>query len=328
MRIGVAIEETWGFFQEIYNDLQQHHEIDLFKRRHVKPPFFYERANRFLFQRDMNALLRANQVVFFEWASHLLAEAAALPKQCGIVTRLHRYEMYKWVDQINWNHVDKIILVSQAKKREFLQKFPDQASRIEVVTEAVDPQKYQFQPKPFQGDIGILCHLTPRKRVYELVLTFYELLQQRSDLHLHIGGGEHVRYGDYYFALRDLVNKLNIAPKVTFYGRVQDAKAWYHHVDVFISNAYSEGLQVSPPEAMASGCYCLSHHWAGADELLPEDYLYFTDRELQQKLLHYCDLPESSKQEQLVKLRSLVQQDFNVHNTKTQIRQIIEQVGQ
>jgi glycosyltransferase involved in cell wall biosynthesis len=109
---------------------------------------------------------------------------------------------------------------------------------------------------------------------------------------------------------------------------VKDATAWYHHVDVFISNAYSEGLQVSPLEAMASGCYCLSHHWAGADELLPVDHLYFTDLELQQKLLHYCNLPESGKQEELTKLQSLVQQNFNVHHTKTQIRRIIEEVGQ
>ena len=55
-------------------------------------------------------------MVFFEWASVLLANATHLQKQSGIVTRLHRYEMYHSVEWVNWEAVDKIILVSQAKK--------------------------------------------------------------------------------------------------------------------------------------------------------------------------------------------------------------------
>jgi len=327
MRIAIANEETWGFLPEIYTDLQAHHQVSRFERRTTNLPFFYDRINRFLFQRDFTNLMRNNDVLFFEWASHLLAEVTHLPKQSGIVTRLHRYEMYEWVDRINWANVDKIILVSQAKKREFIELFPDHASKAVVITEAVDPDKYRFAPKPFNGDIGILCHLTPRKRVYELVLAFHELHRQRRDLHLHIGGGPHVKYGDYYFALRDLVQNLNLTDHVTFYGHVSDAKAWYHNIDIFVAHGYSEGLQVSPLEAMASGCYALSHRWAGADEMLPDDHLYYTDRELQQRILAYADLPAADKTARLNFLRNRVREHFNVHHTKVQIREIIEAVG-
>lgn len=326
MQIGIATEETWSFLHEIYDELSQHHQTSLFKRRVFDLPVFNGRINHHLFRHDLNAFMQANDVVFFEWASQLLATATHLPKQCGIVTRLHRYEMYQWVDRINWDGVDKIILVSQAKKQEFIDRFPEQASKIVVINEAVDPQKFKFNPRPFQGDIGILCHLTPRKRVYELVLTFYELLQQRDDLHLHIGGGPHAKYGDYYVALHDLVKKLNLQDKVTFYGHVKEPWNWYHNIDIIISNAYSEGLQVSPMEAMASGCYCLAHRWAGAEELLPKPYLYLTDRELQEKILHYCELPEKVRQEQKAYMRSIVCDKFDVHRTKVQIRELIEAV--
>jgi glycosyltransferase involved in cell wall biosynthesis len=327
MRVGIAIEETWSFLHEIAEDLGQHHQTSLFKRRTFGLPVFNARVNRYLFQHDLTQFMACNDVVFFEWASGLLAEATRLPKKCGIVTRLHRYELYEWVDRINWNAVDKIILVSYAKKQEFLQRFPDQAAKVEVIYEAVDPHKFQVKPRKFNGDIGILCHLTPRKRVYELILAFADLLEQRPDLHLHIGGGPDVTFMDYYIALHDLVKALNLNDKVTFYGNVKEPWQWYEKVDLFISNAYSEGLQVAPMEAMACGCYCLAHRWFGADELLPESHLYFTDRQLQEKILAYCALNDAAREAERTRMRSVICEKFDVHQTKVQVRKVIEGAG-
>ena len=329
MRIGIAIEETWDFLHEIYADLAEHHQVTLFKRRHLNLPVFHTRVNRWLFHYDLHQFMKKNDVVFFEWASDLLLAATTqMPKECGIVTRLHRYEMYKFVDRINWDFVDQIILVSHAKKEEFLAQVPAQASKVTVVNEAVDPQKYEFRPKPFSGDIGTLCHLTPRKRVYELILTFYELCQQHNGFRLHIGGGRHAANGDYYYALHDVVRKLNLTDKVIFYGQVDDAWNWYNNVDIFISNSYSEGLQVAPIEAMACGCYVLSHRWAGADELLPDENCYYSDSELKARILDYCALSEEQKQENIAALRQRVSAQLNIHDTKQVIRQILESLAQ
>jgi glycosyltransferase involved in cell wall biosynthesis len=327
MRLGIAIQETWDFFNEIYADLSEHHQTTLFKRRSVSLPLLHARANRRLFHYDMQAFMRANDVVFFEWASELLAVASHLPKTCGIVTRLHRYEMYQWADKIRWDTVDRIILVSHEKEREFSQRFPDHASKVVVIPEAVSLKRFRPGTKRFSGEIGILCHLKPRKRVYELVLAFYELAQQRDDLHLHIGGGAAAAFKDYAVALRLLVQKLDLESRVTFYGHVARPQDWYQEIDVFISNGYSEGLQVAPMEAMASGCYCLSHRWDGAEELLPEENLFFTNRELNKRLLQYCDAPEAEQQRQQAQLRALVEERFNVDKTKVQIRHLLEEVG-
>jgi glycosyltransferase involved in cell wall biosynthesis len=324
MQVGIAIEETWSFLHEIYEDLRTHHNVSLFQRRQTQLPVLQSRINRRLLKGDLRAFMRANDVVFFEWVSELLAEATHLPKSCAIVARLHRYEMYKWVDRINWAAVDRIILVSQAKKREFLARFPEQESKISVIYEAVDPDKFQPRQKSFGGNIGILCHLTPRKRVYELILAFSELLAERPDLRLHIGGGAHVSYADYAEALHYLVRRLGIEDKVIFYGNVTEPAKWYQNVDIFISNSYSEGLQVSPMEAMASGCYTLSHAWAGAEELLPEHYLYYTDSQLQAKILAYCNMREKDQVQQIQLMRQIACDKFNVHQVKVKIRQTIE----
>lgn len=329
MRVGVATEETWDFLHEIYAYLSERHQTSLFKRRSMlRLPVFSERLNRYVFRNDLQKFMRANDVVFFEWASELLVAASRMPKTCGIVTRLHRYEMYQWVNHINWDAVDRIILVSQAKRREFVGRFPQQAGKVIVIPEAVSLTRFAYQPKPFRGNIGILCHLTPRKRVYELILAFYELTRKQDGFHLHIGGDEHPLFGDYYLALRSLVAGLGLESKVTFYGFVSKPEAWYPNVDIFISNSYSEGLQVSPMEAVASGCYLLSHRWQGVEEMLPDDYLYYTDSELVEKICRYASLSEADRLESQKRLQSIVAEYNDVEKTRVQVCQVIEDAGQ
>ena len=327
IRVGIANQETWSFFQEIYADLTEHYQTTLFKRRSWKLPVFHARINQYLLRYDLKSLMKANDVVFFEWASELLAVATHLPKVCGIVTRLHRYEMYDWANHINWEPVDKIILVSQAKKREFIAKFPEQANKIVVCSPSTSLEKFKPQPKRFNGDIGILCHLTPRKRVYDLILSFYELIQEKGHYHLHIAGGSEYADQDYYNALLYIIHELNLQNEVTLYGNIVDTWNWYHKIDIFISNSYSEGLQVAPMEAMASGCYCLSHHWDGADELLPPENLFYTGSELIEKILTYSNLSESDQQTQKERMRAMACEKFDIRKTSERIREIIDETA-
>jgi glycosyltransferase involved in cell wall biosynthesis len=135
------------------------------------------------------------------------------------------------------------------------------------------------------------------------------------------------RFPDYAPALHSLVNELGIADKVTFYGKVSDPQSWYAKIDIFISNSYSEGLQVSPMEAIATGCYCLSHQWDGANELLPEENLFYSDLELTQKISAYCDVSEADRREMVAALMALVRERFDVDKTKILIREIVEEIG-
>ena len=327
MRLGVVNEESWAFFNEVFQEFSTHHQVQTFARRRSRARYFRDRIDRRLLNHDLQAFLRNNQVVFFEWASELLVMASHLPKISGIVTRLHRYELYHWADKVNWDAVDKTILVSNAKKEEFSSRFPTQAKKIVVIPEAISLDMYPPVSRKFGGNIGILCHLSPRKRVYELILAFHEMSKVRDDIRLHIGGAGHSRFPDYAPALYNLVDRLGISDKVSFSGKVTDPLSWYANVDIFISNSYSEGLQVSPIEAIATGCYCLSHKWDGADELLPEQNLYFSDQEMAQKIFAYCDASESEKQNLLSELGKSVRDRFDVNKTKVQIREVVETVG-
>jgi glycosyltransferase involved in cell wall biosynthesis len=327
LKLGVVINETWSFFKEIYEHLGEHHHTTLYQPKEVSFPFFRERIQRAVFKNDYQSFLRSQDVVFYEWAGELLTQASHLPKTTPLVTRLHRYEMYHWADHIQWDTINRVILVSRAKEREFARRFPAHVGKVVVIPEAISLQRFQPHVKPFGGDIGILCHLSPRKRVYELILAFAEISRRQPDLHLHIGGGRHPKFGDYYDALHLVTQKLNLQDRVTFYGPVSDPQEWYKKVDIFISNSYSEGLQVSPMEAVANGCYCLSHDWDGADELLPAENLYLTDSQLADKVLSYCNLSEADRRRRLDGLRERVCENFNLDEIKVQIRQVIEEAA-
>jgi glycosyltransferase involved in cell wall biosynthesis len=324
VRVGIAIEETWDFFHEVYADLRAHHETTLYERSRPRLPLLNGRVSSFWFRRDLHAFLRRNDAVFFEWASELLATASTLPKACGIVARLHRYELYQWADRVNWDAVDRLIVVSQAKFREFAAAFPAQTHKAVVIPEAVSVERFRPAAKRFAGDIGILCHMRPRKRVYELVLAFHELIQRRPDFHLHIGGGRAQGFGEYDEAVRQLVDRLGLGDKVTFYGHVTKPEEWYPKIDIFVSNGYSEGLQVSLLEAMASGCHSLSHHWDGADELLPGENLYFTNTELVHQLLRHAEWSDAERARDRERMRGIVCDGFDVDKTKIAIRRVVE----
>ena len=327
MKLGIVNDDIWDFFHEVYADLNDNYQTHLFKRREYHLPLLNNRINRYILRNDLTEFMKSNDVLFFEWASDLLGMASNMPKTCGIVTRMHRYDLYKWIDDVNWDTVDRIILVSQAKQQEFVKMLPQHEHKIVVIPEAISLQRFRMKPKDFRGNLGILCHLKPRKRVYDLVLAFYELSQRVDGLRLFIGGDKRPLYADYYEALHLLVQKLKLEEKVIFDGHVPDPENWYGKIDIFISNSYSEGLQVSPIEAMASGCYCLSHWWDGADELLPEENLYFTNRELIEKIESFVELTESDKRDKIADLRERVCNNFDVDKTKIQIREVIEAVG-
>jgi glycosyltransferase involved in cell wall biosynthesis len=329
LRLGIAIEDTWAFFREIYADFEQHFQVSQFRRPQVNFPVFSGRLTQFSFERELARFLHENEVVFFEWTGELLAAASQLPKSCGIIARLHRFELYRYADRINWDVVDRLILVTEAKKQEFLAHYPFMAGRVVVIPEAVSLERFHPIEKPFMGDIGTLCTLIPRKRVYELILAYAEVVKRFPNTHLHIAGPEHDFYREYTRALKSLVERLKLEDRVTFYGRLEDPEVWYRKLDIFVSNSYSEGLQVALLEAMASGIISLSHFWEGAEEILPADHLFFTEAELVHRLGTCLEMPAEERARVQQNMIAKVAQHANIQETIARIRaEILAVAGQ
>jgi glycosyltransferase involved in cell wall biosynthesis len=326
-KLGILVgEDKWLFFREIYADLASHYQTEIYQRRIYTTPLLYGRLNRWAFREGIRAMLRRNDVCFFEWASELLMVASHLPKRCPVITRLHSFELYEWAPRINWDAVDKVILVSRAMERQFRLQYPDHAHKTEVVFNGTSLDKFGPPAEQSRGlNLGMLCSITPIKRVYETVLMLYHLKVRGYDLRLCIAGAP---VGDFRYAaaVYRLVDKLKLADSVVFDGYVSDSAKWLQGIDIFISNSLWEGQQVALLEAMATGCYCLSHFWDGAEEVLPSENLYVTERELRDKIVQYCDSSETWRQEQQARMRTRASDRFDIERTKRQIRQVVEKV--
>lgn len=325
IRLGLLVgEDHWSFFREITEDLQKHYQVEIFQRKQYNTPFFRDRINRWAFQSGLRAIMQRNQLCFFEWASELLAHASWMPKRCMIVTRLHSFELYECAPKINWDAVDQIILVSHAMQEMFIKRYPKQAHKTVVIYNGRSLEK--FVPpahKQFQFNLGMLCYIAPIKRVYETVLMLSTLRERGYDARLYIAGREEDQR--YTAATRRLVEMLGLQNAVIFEDHVAAPERWLQKIDIFISNSFWEGQQVALLEAMASGCYCLSHHWAGAEEMLPQDNLFIAEADLQEKIINYSKLPDEAKECIQLQLRNLACEKFDIARTKMEIRQIIEQ---
>lgn len=326
-KLGIFVgEEKWTFFHEIFEDLSAHYQTTVYQNKRYDVPLFNERFNRWAFQYSLHTMLRTNDVCFFEWASELLVHASHMPKQCALVTRLHSFELFEWAPKINWNALDKIILVSEAMQDMFIEQYPAHAHKTEVVYNGRSLDRFTPpEDRAFCFNIGMLCNIKPIKRVYEAVLMFYYLCEQGYDCHFYIAG-KPTGDGRYAVAVYKLVERLGLQDRVIFDGYVTDTSSWLQKIDIFISNSYWEGQQVALLEAMAVGCFCLSHWWAGAEEMLPAENLYITEAELRHKIVNYAEMSNGEKERHQAQLRVSACEKFNIARTKAQIRQLIDEL--
>ena len=66
LKLGVANNETWSFFADIYADLEARFNTSLFEYEAWSLPVLRERTERIRLSRNLQTFLRANDVVFFE----------------------------------------------------------------------------------------------------------------------------------------------------------------------------------------------------------------------------------------------------------------------
>jgi len=328
-RLGVFVGEhgNWTFFQDIYADLAQQYQTDVFVEKTYNTPLLHGRLNRWTYQNQIKQIVNRNDICFFEWASELLVPASHMEKRCAIVTRLHSYELYYWAPQVNWANVDRIILVSKAMREKFCAIYPAHAHKTTVIYNAKPLDLFAPVEKPFTFQLGMLCSLNPRKRIYEIILMLAELRARGYPAQLHIAGGA-LHGGDmdeYHVSLHRLVTKLGLEGNVTFYDHISDTPGWLRKIDVFISNSYWEGHQVALVEAMAIGCQCYSHFWDGAEEVLPPENLYAAETELCEKLIAYSQLSDAERYTERMRMRAIACEMFDAERQHQEIAQVVSE---
>lgn len=329
MKLGVVIDDRSDFIRELLIDWSSRYETEVFSFQDLALPLSHERINRWLRRSAIRQFLHENDVVFFEWAGPTLVEASRLPAKAKIVTRLHSYELYAFASHIQWQAVDRVVLVGRAMERRFHEIFPSEASKTIVICNGVRMDLFQPTYKNHGGVLGMLGSLLPIKRIYEVILAVHELRCRGYDFLLRLGGSpsnegaENLRY---YASLKQIVSKLELEDYVHFDGHIENPEEFLRQIDVFISNSYWESQHVALVEAMASGCFCLGHNWDGIETVLHTDNIYLTNSDLVEKIIDYWNQPEQEKYKRRKYLRDEAVQKFDIDLMKPTFRELIEEM--
>lgn len=328
MKLGVVVDGGHAFIGDLLADWNAHFKTEVFSHPDIRSPLLQERLNRWRLRQALRRFLQTSDVVFFEWAGPLLVMASRLPTKAKVVVRLHSFELYEFAPSIRWESVDRIVLVSHAMKKRFCDLYPGVADRTTVVYHGKAMDKFRPQEHPFAGVIGMLGNLVPIKRVYETILAVYELSQCGYHFTLRLGGlpGQGADAERYNVAIRRLVCELGLEHQVMFDGQITNTADYLSQIDVFVSNSFWEGQQNALIEAMATGCYCLSHFWAGAEEILPPENLFVTDRQLREKIIAYGSLSEAARRDLQSNMRAIAKDKFDQQRIAGVMRDVIQSV--
>ena len=319
MKIGIVCNNR-QFFHNTYKELINIYDVKNFRQPKTNIPI--EHYQNFLYKKSLLRLMRWSDITFFEFSGRTLAIASHMPKVSKIIIRLHRYEVFSWANQTNWEKIDQIIFVCEAMQKRFLNQFPFMKNKTVVIYNDVDTEIFIPQNKKINNAIGIAGAITERKRVYELILTFYELQELLPELKLRICGP--TIYDEIYYTFtKELVDKLDLKKKVIFDGHLKtkgEMVNWYNKIDILICNSFHESFHYSSHEAMSCECYALSHFWDGAEEFFQNEQVYKTNRELINKIKNYYSLDLEFRNSLTNQLRNKI---IDKYDSKKQVKKLI-----
>lgn len=326
LRVGLVVDGSDHFIRPAEQVLRDRYRVSRFAPRFIKAPVIGASVNKVLLELQLRAFLTVHDLVFFEWAGDLLVKATHMVKRCPLVTRLHSIEVATAAHRVEWSQVDSAIVVSEQMGRRLLKAAPSQPGELRVINYGVNLELFRPTHRQFGHRIGMIARVVPIKRVYEAVLTVYDLRRQGYPFALTVGGPLNDSLEPRYpRAIYELIDRLELEEHVVLLGPVPDPTDFYGDIDIFLSNSFWEGQQNALLEAMASGCYCLSHCWGGAEEVVPAENIFVTDADLQSKLLEYAARPDDEKRHAQAAMRNIAEERFDERRMIREILGVIEQ---
>jgi len=252
---------------------------------------------------------RDSEILFVEFADETLALVSRIRKNKMIVTRLHRYELFK-LPKADWSVIDIVIVVNNWMKKELELKVPSLKGKIMCIHNFVD---VNFWNKPTRRKINnkllIVGNIEKRKGHDKAIVAFSKLLKKRDNLQLSIiGKSKDQSFSD---SLNVLVSDLGLNDNVLFNGYVDDLRKEFHETDVILSFSEHESTHLTLFEGLSCGAFPLSRNWEGVEEFLPKNNIFSTDSEFITKIDKFYSKGLSSNLIEIESLASSVLPKFS-----------------
>ena len=244
----------------------------------IRTPLDLLRAlkNKWEIRTQLQKLAKWADIVFCEWATHYLRWLSKKNYNNVLACRMHRFELDRHYDEIQWNNIDSVLFISEAMERKFHAK-GDYKGKTFVTYDNLNFEDFPLIQKEKTMQIGMLGNIEPRKGVLEFVEHFGKM--KLPEIKLSIAGK--AKDATYYGKIKRHIVENNLESKITIEGYVKDLNDWYKSNDCIISNSVHEGTQTSIVEGVATGCWAISKDWGGAEEIVDEKGLFTDINELE-----------------------------------------------
>lgn len=170
-----------------------------------------------------------------------------------------KYDKFFLLEQLTSTLVTKYTAVSQSVKNKYINKAKINPSRIEVIYNGIDLNKFQNLPDKITAKkmlgfnesdllIGYAAKMRPERNHATLIKSVALITTKAPNIKLVLAGD-----GPEKENLIQLAKKLNISDKVVFLGNREDVPQILTGLDIFVSPSAYEGMSVAILEAMAAG---------------------------------------------------------------------------
>lgn len=209
------------------------------------------------------------KIVFFEWGAGLLERIVRLFQiNSPIIARFHRYELYeKDLFKINFNKIDRVILVSEFMRKELLKKIPHLEKKAIVIPHSIKLGKF-YPPKNKQINFKI-CTFSRLISVKRLDLIIEAMLFIKNPkVKLYIGGE-----GPERTRIEKKIRQNKLENKVFLEGWKYNSREWFEDKDIIVNASDIESFAVSIIEGMGCGVIPFIRGWGAAKDLYPKEFI-------------------------------------------------------
>jgi glycosyltransferase involved in cell wall biosynthesis/SAM-dependent methyltransferase len=225
-------------------------------------------------------------ICWFEWCDELIIHASKLgtANEKKLICRLHSYEAFTpFINQVNWNAIDKVIFVAEHIREYVLENEPKlKGEKTIIIPNGINVDNYKFKKRENGFKIAHVGYINYKKGPMLLLHAFDSLVKIDSRYSLHIAGQfQDPRYILYF---RQFIKEMKLENNIFFEGWQEDIDQWLEDKNYLLTSSVLESQHLAVMEAMSKGIKPLIHNFVGARSIYKDDYLWTSITEIVDKI--------------------------------------------
>lgn len=290
--------------------------------------------------KEAGQYLQRADIIWCEW---LLLTAQwysshAYPHQ-SVFVRAHRFEVGRqYGDQIDLNHVEKVITVSYYWFEEFTRRFSIPYEKCTVINNFIDTDSYMGEKAQDSRFHLALIGALPKRKGLDRAVELLKLLRKKDSRYcLHIPGKRPEEFPNtwnmpeeraYYEKVYSKIREEGLEDFVTFDGwvKTQEFLKKVGYVLSLSDARIPESFHVTPFEGMASCAVTAALRWEGIEYLYPEEVIKDSLEEMAE-YIHSLTENEKTYQAAARRGQEFVRKHYDIGLIWEQIHRLLETGG-